>query len=47
MKRKTVEPRSPKTLAKATDYYTLVSESGASHVVETEILMRVEASRRR
>jgi hypothetical protein len=42
VKRKTVTLRSPKTLAKATDYYALVSESGASHVVETEILMKVE-----
>lgn len=42
LKRKTVALRSPKTLAKATDYYALVSESGASQIVETEVLRKVE-----
>jgi hypothetical protein len=42
LKRKTVTLRSPKTLAKATDYYALAYESGASHVVETEVLRKVE-----
>ncbi|MGH9343836.1 MAG: DUF4238 domain-containing protein, partial [Terriglobia bacterium] len=34
--------RSPKTLAKLTDYYAVDGASGSSHVVETEILTKVE-----
>jgi hypothetical protein len=42
LKLKTVTLRSPKTLAKLTDYYAVERVSGSSHVVETEILMKVE-----
>jgi hypothetical protein len=34
--------RSPKTLAKLTDYYAVKGMPGSSHVVETEILKKVE-----
>jgi uncharacterized protein DUF4238 len=42
VKLKTVTLRSPKTLAKLTDYYAVEGVSGSSHVVETEILTKVE-----
>jgi hypothetical protein len=34
--------RSPKTLAKLTDYYAIERASGSSHVVETDVLTKVE-----
>ena len=42
LRRKTVSLRSPKTLAKLTDYYAVEGASGTSHVVETDILTKVE-----